>query len=131
MLDGSPLEPTEATAATLTEYVSRIVVGADAVVIDKGRSQRLFTGSAAVAARIGATHCGWRGCWVPNRHCQIDHLQPYQPCGPDELPGVTDQRNAELFCGRHNRVKTTRRYQVWRDHQGRWHIQRPDGTALE
>ncbi|MDG2114402.1 MAG: hypothetical protein P8N02_17535 [Actinomycetota bacterium] len=130
-LDGSPVEPTEATVATLTEHVCRAVIGAESVVIDKGRAQRLFTDSAAVAARVASTHCGWRGCWVPNRHCQIDHLQPYHPRGSDELPGMTDQRNAGLFCGRHNRLKSTGRYHVWRDPKGRWRIERPDGTLLE
>ncbi len=124
-LDGAPIEPTEAVAAGLAGHARRVVVDAAGVVLDMGRTRRLFTGPAAVAARIASTTCYWPGCHVPVSACQIDHLDPFCRGGP------TDQANAGPACGRHNRFKEQCGFRVWRDPTGRWIVQRPDGTQVE
>ncbi|MCU1357919.1 MAG: hypothetical protein JWM89_3337, partial [Acidimicrobiales bacterium] len=139
-LDGHPIEPTEAAAHALIGHIRRAVIGADSVIIDLGRSQRLFTGPAALAVRLGNTHCYWPGCTVPVTNCQIDHLLPWaNPPGPDGGGGgggggsggggETNPHNGGPACGRHNRYKQ-HGYTVHRDPDGHWHTYRPDGTEI-
>ncbi len=125
-IDGAPLEPTEVVAAALIGDVRRVVVGADNVVINLGRRQRLFTGSAQLAVRLSSSECYWPGCHVPTSNCQADHLKPWS----DPHRGSTDQENGGPACGRHNRHKQ-RGFKVRRDSAGGWHVLRPDGTEIE
>ncbi|MGI9607032.1 MAG: DUF222 domain-containing protein, partial [Acidimicrobiales bacterium] len=123
-LAGDLLEPTEAVAAGLLGHVRRIVLGADSVVIDQGRKQRLFTGNARLAAMIPHDHCYWPGCTVPATQCEIDHLEPWFP------HGRTDQANSGPACGHHNRGKE-HGFTVTRNPGGTYRILRPDRTQLE
>jgi len=125
-IDGAPLDPTEVTAAALMGHVRRVVIGADGVVINMGRRQRLFTGSAQLAVRLSATECYWPGCHVPTSQCQADHLKAWA----DPHRGPTDQTNGGSACGRHNRHKQGG-FKVFRDSAGAWHVLRPDGTEIE
>ncbi len=126
-LAGHPVEPTEVVAATLVGQVRRVVMDAAGVVIDQGRSTRLFTGSARLAVQLSSTECLWPGSHVPVTGCQIDHLTPWDP---DRGGGSTNPRNGGPACGRHNRLKETG-YGVWRDPTGTWHVRRPDGRLIE
>ncbi len=128
-LDGRPVEPTEAVAASLLAKVRRVVLGADSVVIDLGRTQRLFTGSSRLAAQLAATECFWPGCHVPATQCQIDHLVPFGERDDGGGRGRTDPGNGGPACGKHNRFKE-QGFSVWRDADGRWHVHRPDGTEI-
>ncbi|MFN8018888.1 MAG: DUF222 domain-containing protein [Acidimicrobiales bacterium] len=123
-LDGRPVDPTEAVAATLlVGHIRRVVYGADSVVIDLGRRSRLFTGPARLAVMLTATTCFWPGCTQPVHHCQADHLQPWQDDGP------TSPGNGAPACGKHNRWRN-HGYTVQRDPAGNLHIHRPDGTEI-
>jgi hypothetical protein len=44
--------------------------------------------------------------------------------------GTTDQHNAALVCGRHNRLKSRSMITVTRDEQGYWHSYREDGSEI-
>ena len=123
-IDGHPIDPDEATAAALIGHVSRVVIGADSVVIDKGRRQRLFTGHAHLAAQLTSHHCTWTGCLVPTSACQIDHMLPWNHDGP------TDQDNATPNCSRHNRHKQNHGFDAIRHPDGTIDIIRPDGTTI-
>jgi len=125
--DGHPIEPTEAVAAALVGGVKRVVMGADRVVIDKSRKQRLFTGSARLAVQLADNECLWPGCHIPVTNCQIDHTTGWAPARGG---GRTNPRNGGPACGRHNRLKE-RGYALWRDLVGQWHVHRPDGTRIE
>ena len=103
-----------------------MVVGTDGLVIDLGRRVRCFTGSAREAAVVQAWldrlgRCLWPGCRLS--HCQIDHTVSWSDHGP------TNPANSGPTCAHHNRFKT-RGYTTRRDHQGRWHTYRPDGTEI-
>jgi hypothetical protein len=124
-LNGHLLDPTEATVAALLGHVRRVVVGADSVVIDLGRTRRLFTGAAQLAARLTATTCYWPGCHVPVGDCQTDHLVAFN--GPRR--GRTDPGNGGPACGRHNRHKE-HGFSVHRDRSGALHVYRPDGSEI-
>ena len=129
-IDGHPVEPTEAVAASLLGKLRRVVIGADGVVIDLGRSVRLFTGLARLAAQLANTECFWPGCHVPVSQCQIDHLVPFSERDDGGGGGRTNPGNGGPACGKHNRHKE-HGYTVWRDTHGRWHTHRPDGTEIE
>ena len=147
-LDGHPIDRTEATAEALLGHIRRVVVGADSVVIDLGRRRRLFTGAAALAVWLTASHCYWPGCNVPVNHCQTDHLTPWRtPRAGDRgngdrgdsdsdadshggHGGRTEPHNGAPLCGRHNRLKE-HGYTVHRDTAGAIHIHRPDGSELQ
>ncbi|WP_426572889.1 DUF222 domain-containing protein [Aquihabitans sp. McL0605] len=124
-IDGHPLDPTEATVATLVGQLRRVVVGADSVVLDMGRRQRCFTGARQLAVRLSNATCVWTGCHVPSSQCQCDHLEGFN--GPGA--GSTNPGNGAPACGRHNRFKE-QGFTVVRDQRGRWHVYRPDGTEI-
>ncbi len=128
-IDGHMVDPTEAVANSLVGHVRRVVVGADGVVVNMSRTMRLFTGSAALAARLTARHCYWPGCYVPVSHCDVDHLRPFSERDDGSGGGATDQANGSPACRRHNRFKE-RGFTVHRDEVGDIHIYRPDGTLL-
>ena len=71
---------------------------------------------------LGKT-CSWRGC-DHRVDLQVDHLDEHSRDGP------TDQDNAGVLHGRHNRYKTSHRYTITRDQHGLLHIWRPDGTEI-
>jgi len=124
-LDGTPVDPAEATYAALVGHIRRVVVGSDGVVLDMGRRARLFTGPRQLAVRLHATTCIWTGCHVPNGRCQSDHLDAFN--GPER--GRTNPGNGGPACGKHNRLKE-HGFTARRDERGRWHIYRPDGTEI-
>lgn len=124
-LDGTPVDPAAATAEALLGHVRRVVVGADGVVLDVGRKQRLFTGVRRLAVLIGETTCYWPGCNAPVTHCQADHLDGFH----SKTRGPTNPRNGGPACGFHNRLKE-QGYTARRDECGHWHIYRPDGTEI-
>jgi Domain of unknown function (DUF222) len=127
---GHRLSPHDTLAAALVGHIRRVVIDGHGRVIDLGRTQRLFTGASKVAAELqgaiaarGPTRCLWSGCTASNQWLQIDHHTPW-PQG-----GRTDQGNANLLCGHHNRLKTTG-YTPVRGPDGTWQLLRPDGTTI-
>jgi len=121
--DGRWVNPAEIVAFAMIGHIRRVVLDSAGVVIDLGRRQRLFTGSARDAAMLSELRCYWLGCWIPASKCQIDHLHPAR------AGGRTDPGNGAPGCGRHNRVKE-QGFHAWRDTDGEWHLQRPDGTDV-
>ena len=122
-IDGIPLDPVEATVASLVEAARRVVVDASGTVIDLGRA-RFFTGHARIAAQLQSTTCIWPGCWVAATGCQVDHLREHQH------GGRTNPGNGAPLCGRHNRHKHNHRFRVQRGPDGDYCVTRPDGTTL-
>jgi len=118
---GAPLDPLDVLVAAALGHVRRVVLDSAGVVVDLGRKQRLFTGALREVLLALERHCFWSGCHHPPR--QVDHVLPFANAGP------TDARNAGPACGHHNRWRT-RGYRTWRDPDGHWHHQRPDGTEL-
>lgn len=92
--------------------------------IDHGRKQRLFTGAARRAAKLLIRRCGHPGCAVPSRFAQVDHAEEW--CHG----GTTDQSNAAIECGTHNRLKHRHRWRTEADDRGTRFAVRPDGTMV-
>jgi hypothetical protein len=121
---GQVLHPHTVLRAALAGHVRRAVLGADNLPINLGRKARVFTGPARDAAKLLAVQCDHLGCGLPAELCQIDHSVEYHEGGP------TDQDNAGVECGGHNRHKHRKRWRTRRDIHGRTHTIRADGTIM-
>lgn len=122
---GVPVHPDVALKAMLRGSVRRVVVDAHDVVINMGRTQRLFTGKARQAAQLLAVRCGFRGCDVPAEFCDVDHVEPWVD------GGATDQSNSMPLCGSHDRQKHRKQLRGRRDRHGRIHLVRPNGGVIK
>ncbi len=111
-------------AAMISGHVRRVVVDSAGVVVDLGRSQRLFTGKARTAAQLLVRECAHLGCSVPATFCDIDHGVEHH------AGGATDQANGCVLCGRHNRHKHRKRWRTRRDIRGRVRLVRADGSTV-
>ena len=121
---GAKIHPTVALRALLTGHIRRVVIDSRGVVINHGTKQRLFTGPARAAAMLLATTCTHPGCRLPARFCEVDHIDEWAN------GGTTDQHNAAIQCGAHNRFKHQQRWTTRRDQHGRTYTLKPDGTII-
>jgi Domain of unknown function (DUF222) len=121
---GQILDPHTVLRAALAGHIRRAVLGADNVPINLGRKARVFTGPARQAAKLLAVHCDHPGCGLPADFCEVDHSTEWSD------DGRTDQDNAGVECGSHNRLKHRRRWRTRRDIDGRTHTIRADGTIM-
>jgi len=122
-INGVFVNPAESAARALTDRIRRIVVESPSVVIDVGRTQRLFTGSPRLAAIAQSTRCYWHGCTRPATQCQVDHLTPFRD------GGQTNPANGRSACEGHNLTKE-HGYQASVNPDGTITIIRPDGTTI-
>lgn len=123
--DGVQLHPHDVLRAALAGHVRRTVVDSDRVVIDHGRKQRLFTGSARRAAKLLIKRCEHAGCELPANWCDVDHVEEWE-----RDHGSTDQRNAAVLCRGHNNDKHRRRWRIQRARNGRSYTIRQDGSLV-
>jgi hypothetical protein len=121
--DGRVLDPHAVTATALVAHVRRVVIGADGVVLNMGRRQRLFTGPAREAVLMAHRRCTRVGCNIPGSRCEGDHLVPYAQ------GGATDVVNGGPGCDPHNRGGN-KGFRVVRDARGLYHTIRPDGSEV-
>lgn len=121
---GHSVHPLLAIRALLTEHVRRVIVNSEGTRIDFGRERRLFTGSAAVAARLAAHVCEHPGCDVAADHCDIDHNLEWH------AGGRTVQVNANVLHPWHNRFKSRAGWRSARARNGRAYFRRADGTLV-
>ena len=121
---GQVLHPHVVLRAALAGHIRRAVLGADGLPINLGRKVRVFTGAARDAAKLLAVQCDHLGCGLPAELCQVDHSVGWSD------GGRTDQVNAGVECGGHNREKHRKRWRTRRDVHGRIHTIRADGTIM-
>jgi hypothetical protein len=122
--DGAAVHPHDVIRALLHGYVRRVVVDAAGVTVNLGRLSRLYSGAAREAALILLRTCQHPGCDMPVSRSQVDHNIEWHE------GGRTDQRNAAVRCGFHNRWKHQHR---WRTHQatnGYLYSIREDGSVV-
>ena len=120
-LGGTTLTPGEALGAAIAGHIRRVVIGAPEASITQ--KSRVFTGPLRALIQTRDTTCIWTGCHIPSDQCQADHITPWRHTQN------TSANNGAPLCGKHNRHKE-RGYRTWKDTQGHWHIQRPDGTTI-
>jgi hypothetical protein len=122
--NGTPLHPHDVLRATLAGHIRRVVVDTQGVVIDMGRKVRLFTGPAREAAKLLVRRCDHAGCDLPEDLCEVDHVTEWVD------QGTTDQINAGVPCGHHNREKHRRKFTRRRSIHGQSYTIRPDGSII-
>jgi hypothetical protein len=120
---GHRINPDAIIGVSLWSLIRRVVTDSKGVVIELGRTQRLFTGFAREAVMLLEPTCIWPGCDQPHTWCHADHLTSWTTRGP------TDPDNGAPLCPRHNYLKE-QGFTVYRDDDGRWHITAPDGTDI-
>ncbi len=123
--NGVALNPHDVLRAALAGHVRRVVVDSERVVIDMGRTQRLFIGKSRTAAKLLIRRCERAGCELPADWCEVDHVDEW-----DRDDGDTDQRNAAVLCRGHNNDKHRRRWQTRRATNGCSYTIRDDGTVI-
>jgi len=120
---GNRVSPNAIIGVSLWALLRRVVIDSRGVVIELGRTSRLFTGHARDAVMLLEPACIWPGCDQPHSWCHADHLTSWSERGP------TNPDNGGPLCPRHNYLKA-RGFTVYRDDDGRWHITAPDGTII-
>jgi len=89
-VNGMWVNPAEIAARALTDKVRRVVVQSPSVVIDVGRTQRLFTGSPRLAAVMQSTRCYWPGCHTAATRAR-SITSPDTPTVAKPTPKTADQ----------------------------------------
>ena len=120
---GHRVNPTAIIGVGLWALIRRVVLDSKSVVIELGRTQRLFTGHARQAVILLEATCIWPGCDHPHSWCHADHLTSWSTRGP------TNPDNGAPLCARHNYLKE-QGFTITRDDDGHWHITAPDGTPI-
>ncbi len=93
----APICASTARRLAASAAIIPMVLGAESEQLDLGHARRLFSPAQRrmLAARDGG--CLWPGCPAPPGWCEVAHLTAWS------LGGVTDLRNAALFCPFHHR----------------------------
>lgn len=95
--DGVVISPTQMIEQALCGHVRRLVYEAPGVILDYGRTQRLFTGALRQAIQARDRECDHTGCEIPARHCEIDHTIEWDD------GGETVHTNGRAKCSYHHR----------------------------
>ena len=94
---GAVITPTQGVEQALKGHIRRLVYQSPSVILDYGRSTRLFTGALRQAIQARDRTCRHPGCDLPARLCEIDHITEWQH------GGTTTHTNAATRCSYHHR----------------------------
>jgi len=95
--DGPLLAPADLGKLLCGSAVGRMVVDAESVPLNVGRSQRTFKKHQRRAVELRDQHCAWPGCAQVARYCEVHHLDHW---AADH--GQTDVHRGVLVCSFHH-----------------------------
>ena len=104
--------------------ITPIIVGADGVHLELGRTTRLANRAQRRALRAMYRGCAIPGCCVGWDYVVIHHLHWYRNGGP------TDISNLLPLCSKHHHLAHEGRWQLTLDPARNLTILRPDGTRM-
>jgi hypothetical protein len=110
-----PISSTSVERMACDSSIARILLDAESLVIDVGRSKRVVAEPSRRALTARDRHCLWpKGCDRPATRCVAHHIVHWIRGGP------TDLDNLILLCHRHH----------WLVHEGKWQIVRGDDGRI-
>lgn len=112
-VDGTELPVATARRLACDADIYPVVLGADGVVLDMGRSRRLATPDQRRALRSMYRSCGVGDCEVPFDRCEIHHLDDWA-----KHHGHTDLDRLIPACSRHHHLA----------HEGGWQLELDPAT---
>lgn len=95
--DGPLLPPADLGKLLCGSAVGRLVVDAESVPFNVGRTQRTFKGHQRRAVELRDQHCAWPDCAQIARFCVVHHLDHWA-----EDHGETDVHRGVLLCAFHH-----------------------------
>lgn len=101
--DGPLLPPADLGALLCGSAVGRLVVDAESVPLNVGRTQRTFKGPQRRTVELRDQHCAWPDCTQIARFCDVHHLDHWVA---DH--GETDTHRGILLCVYHHHELHTR-----------------------
>ena len=104
--NGLPLSAGEARTLLCQAKIYPEVLGSKGMILDFGRSRRLFPKHVGKAVRAAYRGCSYPGCTMPAHRCELDHLDPW------ENGGTTDVDNVDLYCKMHHLARHCGLFQV-------------------
>jgi len=124
---GATISAAAARWAACDATVSRLVLDADGLPLDVGRTQRVVPPHIRRAVERRDRHCVFAGCGAPTHWCDVHHLVEWINGGETSL------ENSALLCERHH-TKVHHGFRVERDDGAppgsRWRTYRPDGSQI-
>ncbi len=97
--DGSPVALSQLARMLCDSEIGRMVMSAEGLPLDVGRTQRLYSGAQRRAVIVRDRQCSWNGCEVPAAHCEVHHIRWW-----DRHGGGTSVENGLLVCSHHHHV---------------------------
>ncbi len=125
---GATISAARARWVACDASITRLVLGADGLPLDVGRTQRVVPPHIRRAVEQRDGHCVFTGCDAPTHWCDVHHVLEW---ALDQ--GATSLDNSALLCERHH-TKVHHGFRLVRDDSAppgrRWRTWRPDGTEI-
>lgn len=97
--DGSPVAASELARVLCDAQLSRIVLSAEGLPLNLGRSVRLYSGNHRRAVIVRDRGCAWNGCTTNAAYCEVHHIRWWR-----RDQGPTSLDNGVLLCNFHHHL---------------------------